>query len=55
MWWVMGELMYRGGGVIVAKMWWVSCGPHVVGGWVQVWCVVGWLGQGVVCGGVVGA
>ena len=23
MWWVMGELVHRGGVVIVGKMWWV--------------------------------
>ena len=26
-WWVMGELVHRGGGVIVVKMWWVGWGP----------------------------
>ena len=34
---VVGELVHRGGGVIVAKRWWVSWGPQVVGGWNQVW------------------
>ena len=40
--------------MIVAKRWWVSWGLQVVGGWGQMWWVVGWLGQGVVDGGVVG-
>ena len=39
---MVGELVHRGGGVIVAKRWWVSWGPQVVGGWGQVWWVVGW-------------
>ena len=37
----MGELVHRGSGVIVAKMWWVDWGPQVVAGWGQVWWVVG--------------
>ena len=42
MWWVMSELVHRGDGVIVAKMWCVDWGPQVVGGWGQVW----WGGWG---------
>ena len=45
---MMGELVHRGGGVVVTKMWWVHWGPQVVGCWHQVWWVVGWLGKGVV-------
>ena len=41
---VVGELVHRGGGVIVAKRWWA--------GWGQVWWAVGCLGQGVVSGRV---
>ena len=44
----MGELVHRGGGVIMPKMWWIDWGPQVVGGWSQVWWVVRWLGKDVV-------
>ena len=30
---VVGELVHRGGGVIVAKRWWVRWSLQVVGGW----------------------
>ena len=42
---MMGELVHRGGGVIVAHMWWVVgawCGGQW-GSWEKVWCLVGWL------------
>ena len=45
--------MHRGGGMIVAKRWWVVGARW--DGWSKVWWVVGWLEQGVVGGGVVGA
>ena len=41
-------MVHRGGGVIVAKMWWVDWGPQVMGGWGHVWWVLGWLRKGLV-------
>ena len=48
----MGDLVLRGGRVIMAKMWWVD-GARCGGwwdGWGKVWWVVRWLGKGVVGG-----
>ena len=52
---VMGELVHRGGEVIMAKIWWVGWGPQVVGGWARCGGWWGDCGQDVVGGGVVGA